>query len=121
MWHLGDPPTWSSRHKIYGKILKINSKHDLRLIDGPVLGVFELDHASGYDLGMVAAASKKPVDYGFALVIALIVVVCSFWCDPDTLKWAVFAVGVAMAAVVLALAARPVPADAPGPHEHLGK
>jgi hypothetical protein len=57
---------------------------------------------------MPPAASKAPLDYLFALFVAVVTVVVSFKVEPTETRWIVFGVGVAMAVAVAAAAARPV-------------
>ncbi|MGH9061707.1 MAG: hypothetical protein ACRDZY_19670 [Acidimicrobiales bacterium] len=57
---------------------------------------------------MQPAAKKAPLDFLFALVISLCPLVLSFFVQPDTTRWIVFAVGVVMTLSVLAAALRPV-------------
>ncbi len=58
---------------------------------------------------MVPAAIKAPLDYAFAMSIAVMAIVFSFFCDPRTTGWIVFGVGVLIGVSVLAAGARPVP------------
>jgi hypothetical protein len=60
---------------------------------------------------MQPAALKAPFDYLFAMAVSVLPIVFSFFCDPRSTGWIVFAVGVVMAVSVLAAAARPVPRD----------
>ncbi|MCU4187504.1 hypothetical protein K6U06_24315 [Acidiferrimicrobium sp. IK] len=60
---------------------------------------------------MVPAAIKAPLDYGFAMAVSVMTIVFSFFCDPRSTGWIVFAVGVVMAVSVLVAAVRPVPRD----------
>jgi hypothetical protein len=57
---------------------------------------------------MRPAFSKAPLDYLFALAVCALIVGTSFAVKPAVTEWAVFGVGAAMGAVVLALAVRPV-------------
>jgi hypothetical protein len=57
---------------------------------------------------MPPAATKAPLDYLLALVISLITIGVSFKVEPPETRWIVFAVGVAMAVTILAVALRPI-------------
>ncbi|MDQ6838853.1 MAG: hypothetical protein M3137_11110 [Actinomycetota bacterium] len=56
---------------------------------------------------MPPAVKKAPLDYLFAIVVALIVIGTSLVVDPPTTKYIVFLTGVVMLIAVLATAAKP--------------
>ena len=56
---------------------------------------------------MPPAASTAPLEYGFALLVAVVVMVASIKVDPTETRWIVFAVGAVMAVTVLAAAMKP--------------
>lgn len=57
---------------------------------------------------MRPAAVDAPLEYLFALSVSALTVVLSFFCDPRSTGWIVFAVGVVMVLSVTAAAVRPV-------------
>jgi hypothetical protein len=56
---------------------------------------------------MPPAASKAPIEYLFAFVVALVVMGVSFKVAPSETRWIVFAVGAVMAISVALAALRP--------------
>ncbi|MHB1929837.1 MAG: hypothetical protein ACYDEN_07450 [Acidimicrobiales bacterium] len=57
---------------------------------------------------MPPAASKGPMDYLAALLVAVVVMVVTIWVKPPLTRWIVFAVGAVLFLSVLAAAARPL-------------
>ncbi len=57
---------------------------------------------------MPPAASKGPLDYLAALMVAVVVMVVTIWVKPPLTRWIVFGVGAVLFLCVLAAAARPL-------------